>query len=146
MSWHSGVMCGNQGLKRGRAAAEGCCDRVPGSEGGPASMLCAQNPRLQGSWRGPHHASRTPTQFPKGATQPGNKPGPRRRWEDPQPGEQMAWGEAIWNDSEVWESTWRPGERRRGLGMATDDSVVGEEQLGEAREMEVMYLCRRVAG
>lgn len=26
-----------------------------------------------------------------------------------------------------------------------DDSVVGEEQLGE-REMEVMYLCRRFAG
>lgn len=58
----------------------------------------------------------------------------------------MAWGAAICNDSEVWESTWRLGERRRGLGMATDDSVVGEEQLGEAREMEVIYLCRRVAG
>ena len=37
MSWHSGVVCGNQGLKRGCAWVEGCCGRIPRSGGGFAA-------------------------------------------------------------------------------------------------------------
>lgn len=107
MSWHSEVAGGDRGLQGGRGMSRRILPAAAQAAWAGLLWLChMENPSLQDSCCGSHHAARTPTQFQKGATHPGEKkktkpsPSPLRRCENTPPGEQMAEEEAIWNNSE----------------------------------------------